>query len=113
MNTDLSAAVAATVPDGPPAPPVPASPQVTAVGLSSRERAMLDFERQWWRRAGAKETAIRDLFELPPTRYYQVLNALVNRPEALAADPLLVRRLRRVRAARQRTRSSEGPRQGE
>ena len=70
---------------------------------------MLAFERQWWRAAGAKETAIRNRFELSPTRYYQVLNALVDRPDALAADPLLVRRLRRVRAARQRTRSSQGP----
>ena len=58
---------------------------------------MLTFERQWWRQAGAKETAIRDRFGVPPTRYYQVLNALVDRPDALAADPLLVRRLRRLR----------------
>jgi hypothetical protein len=69
---------------------------------------MLSFERQWWRRPGAKETAIRDRFDLTPTRYYQVLNALVDRSDALAADPLLIRRLRRVRAARQRTRSSQG-----
>jgi hypothetical protein len=69
---------------------------------------MLAFERQWWRRAGAKETAIRDRFDLSPTRYYQALNALVDRPDALAVDPLLVRRLRRVRSARQRTSSSQG-----
>ena len=66
---------------------------------------MLTFERQWWRLAGAKETAIRDRFGVTPTRYYQVLNALVDRPDALAADPLLVRRLRRLRTARQRQRS--------
>ena len=42
----------------------------------------------------------------PSTRYYQVLNALIDRPEALAFDPLLVRRLRRLRAARQRARSA-------
>ena len=84
------------------------SPQVTGPGLSRREHEMLTFERQWWRRPGAKETAIRDRFDLTPTRYYQVLNALVDRPDALAADPLLVRRLRRLRAARQRTRSSQG-----
>jgi hypothetical protein len=83
------------------------SAQVAAVGLSRREHDMLGFERQWWRRAGAKETAIRDLFGTSPTRYYQALNALVDRPEALAADPLLVRRLRRLRTARQRTRSSQ------
>ena len=84
------------------------SVQVTPGGLSRREHEMLTFERQWWRRAGAKETAIRDRFGVPPTRYYQVLNALVDRPDALAADPLLVRRLRRLRRARARTRSSQG-----
>jgi len=84
-----------------------ASAQVAPLELSRREHEMLTFERQWWRQAGAKETAIRDQFGMPPTRYYQVLNALVDRPDALAADPLLVRRLRRVRTARQRTRSSQ------
>jgi hypothetical protein len=77
----------------------------TAVTLPARERDMLAFERQWWRYAGAKEAAIRERFGMSATRYYQVLNALVDRPEALAADPLLVRRLRRMRAARQRQRS--------
>ena len=85
-----------------------ASAQVTPRGLTRREHEMLTFERQWWRQAGAKETAIRDRFGVPPTRYYQVLNALVDRPDALAADPLLVRRLRRLRRARARTRSSQG-----
>jgi hypothetical protein len=91
--------------------PGEASAQVPPLGLSRREHEMLTFERQWWRQAGAKETAIRDRFGVPPTRYYQVLNALVDRPDALAADPLLVRRLRRLRHARQRTRSSQGPTQ--
>lgn len=86
-----------------------ASMQVPGVVLSRREHEMLVFERQWWRRAGAKETAIRDRFGVPPTRYYQVLNALVDRPEALAADPLLVRRLRRLRSARRLKRSLQGP----
>ena len=89
-----------------------ASAQVAREGLTRREHEMLTFERQWWRQPGAKETAIRDRFDLSPTRYYQVLNALVDRPDALAADPLLVRRLRRLRAARQRTCSSQGPGQG-
>ena len=80
---------------------------VGGAGLSRREHEMLGFERQWWRRAGAKETAIRDLFDTTPTRYYQALNALVERPEALAVDPLLVRRLRRLRTARRRTRSPQ------
>ena len=86
-----------------------ASVQVPGAELSRREHEMLTFERQWWRRPGAKETAIRDRFGVTPTRYYQVLNALVDRPDALAADPVLVRRLRRLRLARQRTRSSQGP----
>src|SRR3954451_4925102 len=72
------------------------------VMLPAREREMLAFERQWWRYAGAKEAAIRERFGMSATRYYQVLNALVDRPEALAVDPLLVGRLRRMRAARQR-----------
>ena len=74
----------------------------TVVSLPARERDMLAFERQWWRYAGAKEAAIRERFGMSATRYYQVLNALVDRPEALAVDPLLVRRLRRMRSARQR-----------
>jgi hypothetical protein len=82
--------------------------QVAPLGLSRREHEILTFERQWWRRPGAKETAIRDQFGVAPTRYYQVLNALVDRSEALAADPLLVRRLRRLRAARQRPRTARG-----
>jgi hypothetical protein len=74
--------------------------------LSERDQKILGFERQWWKYAGAKETAIRDSFDMSATRYYQVLNALLDRPEALAADPLLVRRLRRMRAERQRQRSA-------
>ena len=75
-------------------------------GLTRREREVLAFERQWWKYAGAKEQAVRELFAMSATRYYQVLNALIDRPEALATDPLLVRRLRRLRASRQRTRSA-------
>ena len=75
-------------------------------GLSDRDREILEFERQWWKYAGAKETAVRDKFDMSSTRYYQVLNALIDRPEALAADPLLVRRLRRLRSERQRQRSA-------
>ncbi len=74
--------------------------------LSERDREILDFERQWWKYAGAKEQAVREKFDMSATRYYQVLNALIDRPEALAHDPLLVRRLRRLRAARQRARSA-------
>lgn len=75
-------------------------------GLTRRERDILAFERQWWKYAGAKEQAIKELFDLSGTRYYQVLNALIDRPEALAADAMLVKRLRRQRATRQRARSA-------
>jgi len=98
------------VPLPPAADPTPVSPSDLPArpgDLTRREHEMLAFERQWWRRPGAKETAIRDRFGLAPTRYYQVLNALVDRPAALEADPLLVRRLRRLRAARGQRRSSQ------
>ncbi|GAB3249374.1 DUF3263 domain-containing protein [Nocardioides dilutus] len=84
---------------------VASEPQLQAA-LSDRDREILEFERHWWKYAGAKETAVRDKFDMSSTRYYQVLNALIDRPEALEADPLLVRRLRRLRAARQRQRSA-------
>ena len=77
-----------------------------ATGLSERDREVLAFERQWWKYAGAKEQAVREQFDMSATRYYQVLNALIDRPEALVHDPLLVRRLRRLRATRQRQRSA-------
>jgi hypothetical protein len=75
-------------------------------GLSRRDREILAFERQWWKYAGAKEQAIRELFDMSATRYYQVLNALIDTPAALSADPMLVKRLRRLRASRQRQRSA-------
>lgn len=77
-----------------------------AGALSERDRDILEFERHWWKYAGAKEQAIRENFDMSSTRYYQVLNALIDRADALAYDPLLVRRLRRLRAARQRARSA-------
>jgi hypothetical protein len=83
------------------------SGQPVATGeLSERDREILAFERQWWKYAGAKEQAIRDLFDMSATRYYQLLNVLIDRPEALESDPMLVKRLRRMRAARQRARSA-------
>jgi hypothetical protein len=75
-------------------------------GLTRRDREILAFERQWWKYAGAKEQAIRELFDMSATRYYQILNTLLDSPEALAADPMLVKRLRRLRASRQRQRSA-------
>lgn len=74
--------------------------------LSARDCEMLELERLWWKYAGAKEQAIRDKFDLSPTHYYQALNALIDSEDALAHDPLLVKRLRRLRAQRQRQRQA-------
>ncbi|MEV1012758.1 DUF3263 domain-containing protein [Micromonospora sp. NPDC049801] len=82
-----------------PAPPVPAQ-----AGLTTREQAILAFEQQWWRHAGAKEQAVRDTFGVSSTRYYQLLNGLLDNPAALAADPVLIGRLRRLRSSRARNR---------
>ena len=75
-------------------------------GLSERDRQVLAFERQGWKYAGAKEQAVRELFDMSATRYYQLLNALIDDPAALAHDPMLVKRLRRMRSSRQRARTA-------
>ena len=74
--------------------------------LSQRDRQILEFERQWWKYAGAKEQAIRELFDMRAPRYYHITNALIDNPDALAFDPMLIKRLSRMRAARQRARSA-------
>jgi len=96
-------------------PPPEATPEAAATGgsagtatsdgLTDRDRRMLEFEQQWWRYPGAKEDAIRAEFGMSPTRYYQALNALIESPVALAADPVLVRRLLRLRDQRRAARS--------
>lgn len=68
--------------------------------LTELEVRILEFEKNWWRFAGAKESAIRELFDLNPPAYYQLLNNLIDRPDALMASPMLVKRLRRIRDAR-------------
>jgi hypothetical protein len=75
-------------------------------GLPERDRRILDFERQWWRHVGAKEEAIRSQFALPAARYYQLLNAVIDTPEAVRHDPMLVRRLQRARDARTSARAA-------
>ncbi|MFP3578851.1 DUF3263 domain-containing protein [Arthrobacter sp. SIMBA_036] len=74
--------------------------------LSERDQQMLSLERQWWKYSGAKEQAIRELFDLSATHYYQILNALIDTEDALAHDPMLVKRLRRLRTSRQRARTA-------
>ncbi|RNE64058.1 DUF3263 domain-containing protein [Cryobacterium tepidiphilum] len=88
-----------------------AEPGADADGLTAREQAILAFERQWWSHAGAKEEAIRTRLGLSAARYYQLLGALIDSPHALAADPMLVKRLQRMRHARNeaRARRSLGP----
>jgi hypothetical protein len=71
-------------------------------GLDERATEILAFERKWWKHAGSKEQAIRETFGLSATRYYQLLNGLLDDPEALKHDPVLVGRLRRLRASRAR-----------
>ena len=75
-------------------------------GLSEFEVKMLEFERSWWRHAGVKESSIKELFNLTPPAYYQLLNNLIDRQEALMAEPILVKRLRRLRESRTVARSS-------
>jgi hypothetical protein len=88
-----------------PAPRVaePVTP-VPEAALTDREQEILAFEGKWWKHAGSKEQAIRDTFGLSSTRYYQLLNGLLDNPAALEKDPVLVGRLRRLRSARARTR---------
>ena len=74
--------------------------------FGDRERKILEFERYWWKYAGAKERAIREQFDMSATRYYQLLNEIIDMPDALSYDPILVKRLQRLRAFRQRQRTA-------
>ena len=74
--------------------------------ISDRDRAILTFEREWWMHPGPKEQSVRERFGMSATRYYQILNELIDSPAALLEDPMLVKRLRRLRAARQRQRTA-------
>jgi len=85
--------------------PAPEVQSRTAAALTARDIAVLAFERQWWRHAGAKEQGIRAEFELSAARYYQVLGGLIDSPLALAHDPMLVKRLQRMRDARAEARA--------
>ena len=96
-----------TVPSQRPPTPCPTAHPAeapVAPALSERELQILAFEAKWWRHAGSKEQAIRDTFSLSSTRYYQLLNGLLDNPGALAHDPVLVGRLRRLRSTRARSR---------
>jgi len=83
---------------------VSVSPDHLCPELDERTRDILDFERSWWQQGGTKERRIREKLELSPTRYHQLLMRAIDLPEALAYDPMLVRRLRRLRDSRRRNR---------
>jgi hypothetical protein len=87
-------------------PCIPASERVSV--LDKRSREVLDFEREAWKLTVPKQRAIRERFGFSPSRYHQLLHRIIDRPEALAYDPMLVRRLRRVRAVRRRSRTASG-----
>jgi hypothetical protein len=90
-----------------PPDPGPAPEPVSGRELTDRERGILAFEAQWWKRSGKKDAAIRELFDMSASRYYQLLNTLLESPAALRADPMLIKRLRKARAARQRARAAQ------
>jgi len=78
--------------------------------FGDRERQILEFERFWWKYAGAKERAIKESLDMSATRYYQLLNQIIDMPDAVAYDPILVKRLQRLRAFRQRGAGGPPPR---
>ena len=80
----------------------------TRSDLDQRSREVLDFEREAWKLSVTKERAIRERFGFSPSRYHQLLHKVIDRPEALLYDPMLVRRLRRVREVRRRARTASG-----
>jgi hypothetical protein len=72
--------------------------------LTQTDHDILDFERTWWKHAGVKEQTIKERFDMSATKYYQVLNELLEQPAAMEYDPILVKRLKRLRVYRQRQR---------
>jgi hypothetical protein len=74
------------------------------MALSDRDRAILEFEQGWWLESGTKEAAIRARLDLSPSRYRELLYELLDDPEAMAFDPLVVRRVRRVRERNRKAR---------
>ena len=74
------------------------------MALSDRDRAILEFERDWWLEPGTKEAALRARLDLSPSRYRELLYAIIDEPDALAFDPLVVRRTRKVRERNRKAR---------
>lgn len=72
--------------------------------LTEVQRALIDFERDWWQLPTNKTTEIRSRFGFSASSYYRALYALVDLPDAEAYDPLTVRRVRRRREQGRRER---------
>jgi hypothetical protein len=104
VEDDLDVEPDADLDSDAPSPSPEAAAAEEPLALSERELQILAFESKWWKHAGSKEQAIRDEFDLSATRYYQLLNGLLDNPAALAHDPVLIGRLRRIRSTRARTR---------
>ncbi|MYM20706.1 DUF3263 domain-containing protein [Brevibacterium sp. 5221] len=92
----MAEAAPAQQPDGAP---------VAEGGLSELEAAVLDFERRWYTYGGPKDHAIRERFDMTAAGYFQVLNSLLDSAAAYQRDPILIKRLRRIRDSRQRGRA--------
>jgi hypothetical protein len=63
--------------------------------MTETEMAILDFEREWWRHAGARDQEVARRWGMSASKYDRRLIAIAVRPEAMAYDPLTVRRIRR------------------
>jgi hypothetical protein len=83
------------------------------MGLTEREQAILDFEQRWWLLPGPKEASIKENLSVSATHYYHLLGRLLDSPEAMRYDPLVVRRLRRLRQYRRRVRFEGRPTGGQ
>lgn len=75
--------------------------------LSERHAAMLDFERSWWDEDEPRDRVIRERFQCSPDEYHAELTGVLDDPAALDHDPLVVRRLRRLRLRARRVRRGE------
>lgn len=79
---------------------------VMLTGLNLSDRSILAFEAAWTRTSGDREYRIRSELGLSKTRYYQLLNRILDDPEASKFDPTNVHRLRKLRAERAAGRAS-------
>ena len=70
------------------------------MGLTERQKSIIEFERTAWQTDISKETAIRHLFTISPSRYYQIRDELIDLPEAMKFDPMVIRRLQKQRKFR-------------